>query len=317
MSFCLRAIALALCCHTATLATAQLVQYPSHDGRQFQGENTSIRGQSPDVADPLGNNVAAETDWLIQSELSLPSLDPEPIWDEGGWYSSMDIVSVNRSDSMFGSDERYGEIAASPRFTLGWENESGLGVRGEIWHYRNQQDANVYANFSNGTSILVGQQPIEDNASTLELDFYRRYQSEGDEFSVGSGLKAASYSLSIAEIPQGFILPSISRLEGAGISAFANGRKRLYAAESFDVAFIAEGRASLLWGDSEFSSEIYVDDDYERFGIYDASLGVEWRHQLKSSIMYIRAQYETQLWDLEGDTTVGFTGTSASVGITW
>jgi hypothetical protein len=318
MSICLRAVSLAMCCYlTATFAAAQSVQYLPHDSYQFSTESTAFRGQSPEPVDALGNGVAAETNWLIESELSPADFRPEPLWDKSGWYSSMEIVSVNQSDSMFGIDERWGEIAASPRFTLGWEDEDGVGVRGEVWHYRSQQDANVFANFSDGTSMLVGQQPIEDTASTLELDFYRRYQVDGDEFSVGSGLKAASHSFSVAEIPQGFIMPGIARLEGAGISVFANGRKSFYSTDKLDVAFIAEGRASLLWGDSEFSSEFYADDDYERFGIYDASLGVEWRRRLNNSIMYIRGQYETQLWDLEGDSSVGFTGTSVSMGITW
>lgn len=314
-----RAAALAnFYCFAATFALAQTVEYPHHDSYQFSAESMAIRGQSPDGVSGLGNDVATETNWLIESELSPVDFHPEPIWHGGGWYSSMEVVNVNRSDSMFGIDERWGEIAASPRFTLGWEDGDGIGVRGEVWHYRNQQDANVFANFPDGTSMLVGQQPIEDTASTMELDFYRRYQTEGDEFTVGSGFKAASQTFSVAAIPQGFIMPGISRLEGAGISAFASGRKRFYSTDSFDVAFIAEGRASLLWGDSEFSSEFYVEDEYERFGIYDASLGVEWQHQLESSsIMYIRAQYETQLWDLEGDSTLGFTGTSASIGITW
>lgn len=311
----LRAAALVIFCSCGSnCALAQTIQYPTYATEYLQAGDAVVRGQDEGGLESYEGSIGSETELLIESELKPHDFQPEPVWQQSRWYSSVEVAAMNRSNSMFGLDERWGEITASPRFTLGWEHETGVGVRGEVWHFRNEENANVYGYAPNGRPVLMGTQPIEDTATTLELDLYRRLEWGKDEFTLGTGLKSASHSFDVAPA---FFLSSTSRLQGTGVSVFANGRKSFYSTDDYDVAFIAEGRASVLWGDSEFSSQYGSNDSYEKFGIYEASVGAEWRHQMKRSVMYIRAQYETQLWDLHGSNALGFTGTSASLGITW
>jgi hypothetical protein len=284
----------------------------------------TIRGQ--DSMEPPKFDDSSDTLEL------MPVVDlevSETVWfSKNGWYSAVDVGVMKQSDTMFGTDGTWGEEVAAPRLTIGWENEEGYGVRGKLWHYKSSTDPFTVDREINSTLLpgvagsvaplrpyFVLDQPREYEAITFDLDLYKRLDWGSNEFTFGSGIKSVGQTTTLATTDT--LWGSQSRLEGVGISLFASGRKSLYATEKYDVAFVTEGRASFLWGDKERSGASYSYDSNENFSIYEAGAGVEWRRELPSSVVYLRTQYETQLWDLNGGSTVGFTGANVSLGITW
>jgi hypothetical protein len=304
-------------------ARGQGVYYPVHRTSQGTPDTTVIRGQDAGELPPFEDDSdTLELAPVVDLEVS------ETNWfSEGGWYSAVDVGAMKQSDSLFGiNGNTWGDEAAAPRLTIGWENEEGIGVRGELWHYQSESanpyaDARSYAWFfpefygASPTRPQFAMQLREEVVTTLDLDVYKHVVLEGDEVTFGTGVKAASESDTAPTTDMYW--GRTSRLSGVGFSLFANARKSIYAADTYDVAFIAGGRASCLWGESEYSNHLYSQQGSERFGIYEASAGVEWRRELPNSVVYLRTQYETQLWDLHGDATVGFTGANVSLGITW
>jgi hypothetical protein len=269
-----------------------------------QAEEIVVRGQGS--FDEASEEPLIDESFSLESDLSFDEFQPAPLWKEGNWFSEAKILSMNRSNSMFGLQDRWGDFVASTRYTLGWEHESGVGVQGEFWH---QEDTETSYPYSYGQG--------ETTVTTLDIGVYKKFRWEKTELTLGTGIKGADLESNIYISSWPFYFSSGTDLEGIGVSLFGDARRTLYANDDYDIALVAEGRASALWGDMEGTSGSYTFEQTQAFNIYEAAIGVESRHKFKRSIMYIRGQYETQLWNLDGQSTIGFTGTSASVGITW
>jgi hypothetical protein len=304
-------------------ARGQGVYYPVHRTSQGTQPTTVIRGQDAGELPPLED----DSDTLELAPVVDLDVSKSAWFSEGGWYSAVDVGMMKRSDSLFGIEGTWGETAAAPRFTVGWENGEGVGVRGELWHFESESlnpvvdrviSSTLLPGVFEGSSPLnprFAGQPREEDVTSFDLDVYKRLNWGRDDITFGTGTKAISQNWSAATT--NYYWGSMARRNGVGISLFTNARKSLYATDEYDVAFITEGRASYLWGGNEYSDRHGSGSNTESFAIYEGSAGVEWRRELPNSVVYLRTEYETQLWDVNGNRMLGFTGANVSLGITW
>jgi hypothetical protein len=173
---------------------------------------------------------------------------------QGHVYSAFDFAMLSASDEAFQFD---GDSVLTPRFQLGWESESGFGVRGSYWEFENElfdespdwgtiltdTDSNEVFDFIHVNSNTVVNFPIEQHAYTfdlagrhmesLDLNFYQRFDAGDSQFTLGVGLRSVRAQLQqylVDRVINSSLLPTVTFAE--------NG---LFAGRQFDQQQSIEG----------------------------------------------------------------------------
>jgi hypothetical protein len=181
---------------------------------------------------PESEEVAVEVDLLDDGETDAALWTPEflsassgvftGLASQGHVYSNIDFAALSASDDAFQTD---GDFVMTPRFQLGWESDSGWGVRGTYWEYDQEVsdqlassatpltdtsidpyhlpgihgDSDGFILLDNNTVYnfpLAGNDPIPidsrilaRNLETTDLEIYKRIISEQSRFLFGLGLR--------------------------------------------------------------------------------------------------------------------------------
>ncbi len=229
----------------------------------------------------------------------------ESVYRSTAWQLGAEIIPTNShlTAGQFGPWPDDGALAL--RFVVGYEDETGLGVRGRWW--------------------LVGQSieaPVDDvdlAATTLSLDFSKRLFIEETELVLGAGPAGGALSFQLSNNDE-------SQFAGGGISVFAELWHPLLRFKRIDVGSVARGRFSLLVGEWEDDTGFVIpptDDD--NMSVAELAWGLELRRRFgfrQDKHWYLAILVEHQNWDSALMTqfiasSVGFTGTSFALGLAY
>lgn len=289
---------------------------------------------------PESEEVAVEVDLLDEGETDAALWTPEFLsagafagWaSQGHVYSSFDFAALSASDEAFNTG---GDFVMTPRFQLGWESDSGWGVRGTYWEYENEFFDQQYAwNIESGQNVM-----------SLDIDAYRRFEAGNSSVTIGGGLKSAHAqqqqfypdreinSTVLPGVPPADVEPIPQRptyglfasavldemsTEGWGPTLFAELRKPLLVHELGDLDFVINGRSSYIPANYEYrtaSNRMYEIED--ALWINEGAVGVELSRRLQRFVVRLRGQFETQAWSSSVMDDQAFTGVSTSLGIEW
>lgn len=237
----------------------------------------------------------------------------------------------------------------TPRITLGWESKSGYGIRGRLWGYEAKAEQPTFEPlFAGGFATMRGfdfrgASPVDTTGTrdhflrtgSLDVDFYKRFDREQTSLIVGAGLKSAALQ---TEVPNLFENTAL----GAGLGLFSDARHVLYRTEQSELSVVGSGRVGFLTGEwrNKSSSGILtqpgfpedepsspssnasgtrttVEEKDADMVISEASLGLEWQRNLGWSVLTLRAQYETQLWNTDVSDDLTFNGGAVKAGLAW
>lgn len=256
--------------------------------------------------------------------------------------SEIDFAALSVSDKAFQTD---GDFVVTPRFQLGWESESGVGVRGRYWEFENDGEYNQIDREISSTLLpgiaLADSEPIpvrptfvdpnEDNlvdqsVESFELDLSQRFLAGRTDVRIGAGLKSVSrqesaYVTDLAtysenQLITGYHLENVS-VQGTGLSLFSEFEHPLLVRDRFEVAFVLGGRSSYVPAEYEAygtDSSVSLDDN---LWINEGNVGLELLSRHRYITMRLRGQFETQSWNSSVTDNQAFTGTSLSFGIDW
>ena len=256
-------------------------------------------------------------------------------------YGSVDFTD-NGDDQYF----------ATPRLTIGWESQSGFGIRGRLWGYEAEGEVPAIGNFFAGgfasmrgfdfrgaSPAGIGTESKFLRTGSLDVDFYKRFELDRSDIVVGSGLKSAGFQLEYPGWADNTVL-------GSGVSLFTDLRHVLHRSNKGELAFVSSGRVGFLtgeWRNNSFQPNLstnttlipsneevggllvavpavatttIVEHDADMV-ISEASLGLEWRRDLGWSVLTLRAQYEAQLWNTDITDDLTFTGGAVKAGLSW
>jgi hypothetical protein len=158
---------------------------------------------------PESEELAVEVDLLDECETDAALWSPEflsagaftGLASQSHVYSSVDFAALSASDDAFQTD---GDFVMTPRFQLGWESDSGWGVRGTYWEYENdlyEPSPGWGSSFPRGYPyITFASHPLGYNRysspfigrgyESLDFDTYFSYETEKSQFTWGGGVKA-------------------------------------------------------------------------------------------------------------------------------
>ncbi len=238
------------------------------------------------------------------------------------------------------------EYEATPRFELGLEKPSGLGVRADYWVF-DHSGRDIFAQ-SDGRNIygahavtiifpatILAAAPGQTMTSTdslktqiFNLQGTMRARLGRAVGRVGGGLRYASLTQTLRSTVSP--LPGTTpgppshlnwerNFEGIGPSAFADFRIPL---RCCGLSATGGGGGSLLFGNKSLDRFVIGDinevpaspflnltDADEVVGVFELGFGLEWRRQLASGgQLAVRSRYEGQLWAEAGAPTLGFLG---------
>ncbi|MCO6455420.1 MAG: hypothetical protein J5I93_08990 [Pirellulaceae bacterium] len=222
---------------------------------------------------------------------------------------------------------------AAPRVWLGWQHQSGHGVRARYWDFE--------ASAWNYDAFLVPLAPEffdigsynatnKLEAYTIDLEYTRRFCFQRWQMlgSIGARhakldraemLNSLTTDLISGPTPLGVTSQIISerQMSGTGLTL---GLEAIRPLNHWNLNLFCSGRGSALWGDNRSTnlSTMYIApaglgpgaistanvlllDDQDTMYILEFQVGVEWRCPLKCicAEMFIRAAFEYQYWDVE------------------
>jgi hypothetical protein len=286
--------------------------------------HVNVRAQEPfDLLE--SEEVAVEVDLLDEGETDTALWTPEFLsagafadWaSRGHVYSSVDFAALSASDEAFNTD---GDFVMTPRFQLGWESDSGWGVRGTYWNLENDSFDHPFGwDMEPGTNVV-----------NLDLDVYRRLEVGNSFVTVGGGLKSVQgkwqeYKIldEITFAQNGLFAGTYKEqtVEGVGPSLFAEIQRPMFVHATLQVAFFTGGRTSFIPTDySESESSIgypTVNQSDDDLWINEGNVGVELSRRLQRFVVRLRGQFEAQAWNSSVMDDQAFTGVSTSLGVEW
>jgi hypothetical protein len=163
----------------------------------------------PAPVEPMLELIYEEEPFGIADPPIEPEFVGEPDWCDspyrnGAWRFGFDLIptELGISSNAFGGWDSVGGTAV--RLEIGYERPSGVGVRGQLWAFGEEE-------------IDTGMGDVDFSASTFFLDFYKRLYIEDAELALGGGL-AGAHML--------FDLPNANQkadFSGGGVSLFGEG----------------------------------------------------------------------------------------------
>lgn len=264
------------------------------------------------------------------------------------WHTDLELVAFRAEYGNIDFTEKGEDVYyVTPRITLGWESNSGNGVRGRLWGYEAETEMFVYEpafaggfatmrgfDFRGASPADSGMQGYFLRTGSLDVDFYKRFAREQTSLVLGAGLKSAALQVEIPGLTE-------NTAYGTGLGLFSDVRHVLYQTGQSELSLVGSGRVGFLTGEwrnettetfvsaapsspgdpgglstTTETTTTVVDDDADMV-ISEASLGVEWRRNLGWSVLTLRAQYETQLWNTDVTDDLTFNGGAVKAGLAW
>jgi hypothetical protein len=251
--------------------------------------------------------------------------------NEGHFYYGGELIVFKTSWGPSFEDDR---LAAS-RYRLGWEHESGVGLRARYltlesnWNVNNGPsgapiidpdpgDIDSYAPYYEG-SLLLGRE-----IDNLNLDLYKRFMVGETELLIGSGLttvrnierfqrvfdtgsSGGSYSYDFTD----------DSLKGVGVGLVGELRRPIFVRDTTEVSFLLNGRSSYIPVEMESQSQLVNFARNDDLWVHEGHIGVELQKRLDGLTLILRGQYEVQHWDMDLADNRGFDGVGFSVGLGW
>jgi hypothetical protein len=223
-------------------------------------------------------------------------------WRIEGGLLPMDsrVTSGQFGDWLLGDTE--GGVAG--RFTVGYEDVSGLGMRLRIWSY--------------DQSVPTPNNEVDIDAGTVHLDFYKRLFIENAEVVVGAGT---------ADSRLAFVLENDTQskfVDRGGLSAFVEGWQPLLRFTRADLGIAGRGRYSVVTGRWKDSTGFVIMPTYhDTMSITEIAFGLEFRRRFGRNLdnyWYLQWFAEHQRWDsawmtVNAGTSVGLTGANLNLGV--
>ncbi len=171
---------------------------------------------------------------------------------------------------------------------------------------------------------------------SLDADFYKRFVVDETSIILGAGLKSVAFQIEVPSLGENTNL-------GVGLGLFSDVRHLIYRTEQIELSLVGSGRVGFLSG--EVRRELFtvysisptagssndanlvvgtgsepitfVEEKDADMVISEASLGLEWQRNLGWSVLTLRAQYETQLWNTDVSDDLTFNGGAVKAGLAW
>jgi len=258
------------------------------------------------------------------------------------WSAGVDFVAFQPSVDYVDFSENGDDVFfVSPRLFVGWENESGFGIRSRLWGF--EAEGRIDSVNSGGFSTLrgfdfrgaqtgdsTGTEPFELRAGSLDLDFYKRFGEGNTSLTLGAALKSAALQYER-------VTTSEHTIAGLGAGVFSDLRQLLYQNDRSEIALVGSGRVSYVVGESRFEStetsfnvnpsfispviqeqsNTLIEKQDARMTVSEAALGLEWKRDLGWSVLTLRGQYETQFWNTDVGNDLSFNGGVVRAGLSW
>lgn len=242
----------------------------------------------------------------------------------------------------------------TPRVWLGYFGENGTGIRARYWQYDHNADSLMLTatptTFPGATSIsVIFPAAISTLAPgdtlniasglevhTVDVEGAMRTKLSGLELLVSGGFRYASMKQHFDSVVTSGVAPIgvlnwDRKFEGGGLTVGAEAKKSL---ASTRLSAFGSARGSLLYGEKKLTRSVFgdvtppqtatppfvvLDDADEVSGIFELSAGLEWSRPTQCfGNLFVRGEYETQLWTAAGAPTLtflGFDGVSLSIGL--
>jgi hypothetical protein len=286
------------------------VMYPSTaDELPPPSASPALDGAAPVLASGAAADVIIPPAGYPSSAWSPPAVEPpcpcESIYRTTAWQLGAEFIPTNShlTAGQFGPWPDDGALAL--RFHLGYEDETGLGVRGRWWLF--------------GQSVEAPVDDVDLAATTISLDFSKRLFIEETELVLGAGPAGGALSFQLSNNEE-------SEFAGGGISIFAEVWHPLLRFERIDLGSVARARYSLLLGEWEDDTGFVIPStDDDNMSVAELAWGLELRSRFgfkQDKHWYLAILVEHQNWDSAlmtrfMDSSVGFTGTSFALGLAY
>lgn len=239
----------------------------------------------------------------------------------------------------------------SSRVWIGFQNESGIGLRAKYWHFDHNGDgftrratpaerpgaaATTVIYPANITTALPGDLLRVSNslaAQSVDLEGTRAIALGKTELTASAGLRYAqleqTYFAQVTSLATPGILSFSRNFYGLGPSIGVDARHPIGMS---GISAVATFRGSFLFGQKTLERSVTGDvtpnagpanvklrNADEITGIYEAGLGAEWRlYSGAAGEFSLRGMYEGQLWTDGGAPTITFLGFEGfSIGCVW
>ncbi len=223
----------------------------------------------------------------------------------GSWMFGMELgpSNLHLAGPVFGRFDRSGGTAA---IDFGYEWATGYGIRAELWGFG--QNADDFRD------------DVEVGAGTFDIDLYKKIFVDFTELTVGAGSRAATLDF------RSTLDNTHSKFNGGGIDVFAQWYHPIAAGTCWEIAFIGDGRMSLVEGEWRDHTGLFVDDtNDDMLTIFEGGFGLEFRRRfgrLRDKYWYISIEPEIQQWQSQWmtanvATSAGFTSTNFNIGVAW
>lgn len=231
-------------------------------------------------------------DRLERIEFSTPALnDPVP-FDNAGWSSSFETLSL-WNNSSYASTEDSAAIGA--RLTLGKRDREGSGVESRF----------ATLNASNTNSF--GR--VEFEQQRLELDLTQRVSLGDTSVTFGVGPRLARYQVQQkGDVPYYYYNSTSyndARFLGGGVGIGVEFDRILYRGQQSEFSMVGHARYSWLYGG--FDTQRGTEDGTLSFR--EVAGGVEWRRRWGEGDLVLHSLFEVQ------DTVFGVAGSSVGVAL--
>jgi hypothetical protein len=308
----------------------------------------------------------------------LPDLIETPPWDDGpqamsgcgeacdegckccphgiyrsGWTLSLDASALQSHMASRDIDSWPNDYAPAGRITLGYETESGAGIRAQAWGYGvsglsyiydpffipGAVNRTLYSSYSvytdywfpyqnrhlypyNHRSSTFAQE-IELSMASAYIDFYKTIASPSSELLVGAGPAFGHLEFNLPPRGDG------AKYAGGGVTAFGQGLVPFVRRPSWGLAISGQARITLLTGEWEIErNPVMIDttsEHSESMSIVELGVGPEFRRQIGRSgthYWFVRTLAEFQQWrsdrmgPMAGD-TLALQGATLNFGVNW
>jgi hypothetical protein len=191
------------------------------------------------------------------------------------------------------------------RLNLGYEDETGIGVRLRFWGV--------------GVDASPPADDVELSAGAFDLDLYKRLYIDDTELVLGAGPTGRALEFTLSD-------DSSSEFSASGISLFAELYYPILRFTKTDVGFVGRGRWSFVEGDWRDTTGLVIPPtDHDTMSIVEAAWGLELRRRFgrcEDHFWTLGLLTEYQRWDSQWmgeflDSSVGFTGANIYFGFNW
>lgn len=218
------------------------------------------------------------------------------------WQGGVDvgITEITYRNSAWRLDSESVGVSLAPY--LGWESVGGVGIRGRLWVFGDDNTAFP-------TSATA---PFDVNVGAVkfDLDFYKRITVDNTSFVLGVGNRAA---LLIFDYPGN----TEETHSAGGLSAFIEGQHKFHQTDVSTWSILGGARISYLVGESEFDNGLNLSIVDNTFTIGSANLGVEYRRHFERSDFIFQLDSQIELWQISSVGDPAFSTTNFRLGMEW